>query len=198
MFSETLKALRKAAGLSQKALAEKLGVSQSAVAMWECGKNTPEYGALMKLGEVFDVSIDRLTGKLRDKELCQVPVLGYVRAGAPTLAEQEVLDYEDVCLRENEAGDYFALKIRGDSMAPRMMEGDVVIVKRQYDCENGDICVALIDGCDATVKKLIKKDMGIILMPLNPSYDPIVFPNESARSGRISVIGKVVELRAKI
>jgi repressor LexA len=79
-----------------------------------------------------------------------------------------------------------------------MMDGDIVIVKRQFDCENGDICVAMINDCETTVKKLIKKDLGIILMPLNPSYEPIVFTNDTASKNRVSILGKVVELRAKI
>lgn len=196
MLGEILKSLRRQEGMSQKKLAEALNVSQSAVAMWESGKNTPEYGTLIKLGEIFNVSIDYLTGQTRGKTLKSVPVLGYVRAGMPTEATQEVLGYEDVYLRDCDSDDYFALRIQGDSMSPRMMEGDIVIVKRQFDCENGDICVAMVNGGETTVKKLLKKDMGIILMPLNPAYDPIVFANDG--TSRVMILGKVVELRAKI
>ncbi len=196
MLGETLKSLRTRDGMSQKKLAEALSVSQSAVAMWESGKNTPEYGTLMRLGEIFNVSIDYLTGQSRGKALKSVPVLGYVRAGMPTESAQEVLGYEDVYLRDCDVDDYFLLRIRGDSMYPRMMDGDLVIVKRQYDCENGDICVAMINGGETTVKKLIKKDMGIILMPLNSAYDPIVIENSD--SSDVMILGKVTEVRGKI
>lgn len=195
-MGETLKNLRRQSAMSQKKLAEALKVSQSAVAMWESGKNTPEYGTLLKLGDIFNVSIDYLTGQLRGREPKSIPVLGYVRAGVPTEATQEVLGYEDVYIRACDADDYFALRIQGDSMSPRMLEGDVVIVKRRIDCESGDICVAMINGGETTVKKLIKKDMSIILMPLNPAYDPIVFT--SSNSSDIMILGKVVELRAKV
>lgn len=196
MLSETLKSLRKRDGMSQKALAEALNVSQSAVAMWESGKNTPEYGTLMRLGDIFNVSIDLLTGQSRGKEVKSIPVLGYVRAGMPTEAAQEVIGCEDVYLRGCDADDYFALRIQGDSMSPRMMDGDTVIVKRRFDCESGRICVAMINGGETTVKKLIKKDMSIILMPLNPAYDPIVFTSNN--SSNVMILGEVVELRARI
>jgi repressor LexA len=198
MLGDKIKSLRKRDGISQKALAQTLGVSQSTVAMWENGKNTPEYGTLMKLSEVFNVSLDDITGNSSANVLKSVPVLGYVRAGVPTEAAEEVLDYEEIYIKECDHSDYFALQIQGDSMSPRMMDGDIVIVKRQFDCENGDICVAMINDCETTVKKLIKKDLGIILMPLNPSYEPIVFTNDTASKNRVSILGKVVELRAKI
>ena len=198
MFAKRLKALRKEHCMSQQKLADLLGLGQSTIAMWEKGKNTPEYESLIKIANIFSVSIDYLAGQKASRSSHRIPVLGYVRAGVPTEAVEEVLDYEDVTLSESDAGNYFALRIKGDSMAPRMMEGDTVIVKKQSDCSSGDICVALVGSGDATVKKVIKKDKGIILMPLNACYDPLVFTSDEVEAFPVTIIGKVCELRAKI
>lgn len=197
MLGEKLKEIRKLNNTSQQQLADLLGVRQSTVAMWEKGKNSPEYSTLLKIAEIFSVSIDHLAGK-GGKSAFKIPVLGYVRAGVPTEAVEEVLDYEDVVISESELENYFALRIKGDSMSPRMMEGDTVIVKKQPDCNNGDICVALVGNGDATVKKIIKKDTSLILMPLNASYDPLVFTYKEVETVPVTIIGKVTELRAKI
>ena len=198
MLAERLKLLRKERGISQQRLADLLGLGQSTVAMWEKGKNSPAYETLINIANIFNVSIDYLAGQKTAKSPCRIPVLGYVRAGIPTEAVEEVLDYEDVTLPESDMGNYFALRIKGDSMAPRMMEGDTVIVKKQSDCASGDICVALVGSGDATVKKVIKKDTGIILMPLNAYYDPLVFTKDEVEAFPVTIIGKVTELRAKI
>lgn len=198
MLGENLKKLRKYNGISQKSLADALGVSQSTVAMWESGKNSPEHGTFLKLCEYLGVSGDALVGPPSRKSPVRVPVLGYVKAGLPGAALEEVLDYETVYLTHESAGEYFALRIKGDSMSPRMMDGDVVIVRRAAEFQNGDICVVLVGGEDATVKKVIKKDLGIILMPLNPSYEPLFFSQSEILSYPVTIIGKVTELRAKI
>lgn len=198
MFKTKLRELRKQNGYSQQKLADALDISQSTVAMWESGKNTPEYNTLLRISALFSVSIDYLTGLHTGKSPVKIPVLGYVRAGVPTEAVEEILDYEDIFLNESELGSYFALRIKGDSMAPRMMDGDTVIVKKQPSFTSGDICVALVGSGDATVKKIIKKDKGIILMPLNASYEPLIFSSSEVETIPVSIIGKVTELRAKI
>ncbi len=196
MIGDEIKALRKNNGMSQQALADSLGISQSTVAMWESGRNSPGFATLEQLSRLFGSELSPI-GRRAEKELHKIPVLGYVRAGLPSEAIENVLDYEDVYIRKTDSENYFALKIKGDSMAPRMMEGDTVIVKKDCDCENGDICVAMVGTGDATVKKLIKKDMGMILMPLNPSYEPLVFTKEEAEEKPVTILGKVVELRSR-
>ncbi|MCD8049175.1 MAG: XRE family transcriptional regulator [Clostridia bacterium] len=198
MIGEKIRSLRKEASLSQTQLASLLSVSQSTVSMWEKNNNSPEYSTLLKLCDVFGVSSDALTGTTNDKVLTRVPVLGYVRAGIPNEALENILDYEDVYLRQNDPDEYFALRIKGDSMSPRMMDGDIVTVRRTSDFQSGDVCVVLVENSDATVKKVIKKDMGILLMPFNPAYDPLVFTVDEVQKKPVTILGKVTELRAKI
>ena len=96
-----------------------------------------------------------------------------------------------------QSGDYFALRIRGDSMEPRMHEGDVVIVRKQDDAETGDVCVVMVNGDDATVKRIKKSPEGLFLIANNPAFEPMFFSNREIDELPVQVIGKVVELRAK-
>lgn len=127
----------------------------------------------------------------------KIAVLGTVVAGIPLEAVQEILDYEEISSRLASQGEFFALKIKGNSMEPKMSAGDVVIVRKQEDVDNGDIAIVLVNGDEATVKKIKKFDGGINLIPTNPEYDVITYTNEQIDKLPVRIIGKVVELRAK-
>ncbi len=127
----------------------------------------------------------------------KIPVLGYVRGGNPETAYEEVIGYEEITEDMMHSGEYFGLIVKGDSMEPRFTEGDTVIVKKQHSADSGNIVVALIGENDATIKKLIADEKGIILQPLNPAYKPKYFSREDIRSLPVTLLGKVVELRAK-
>ena len=82
-------------------------------------------------------------------------------------------------------------------MSPMLLEGDTLIIKKQDDCENGNIAVVLINGDEATVKKVVKHENGIILQPINPAYDPISFTKKEINKLPVKILGIVVELRRK-
>ena len=94
-------------------------------------------------------------------------------------------------------GEYFALKISGDSMEPKISDGDVVIVRKQSDADDGDIVIAMVNGYDAVCKRLKKYAEGIALVSNNPSYEPMYFSNKDIVEKPVSILGKVRELRAK-
>ncbi len=210
MFSIALKSLREQKGISQAKLAGILGVSQSTIGMWESGKNKPEYDNLRKLADVFQVPLDTLSGKQaapapiavdraepKQAKGVWVPVLGRIQAGYPIDAVEEVLDYEEISKVMASQGEHFALQIKGDSMEPRISQGDVVIVRKQPDVTSGDIAVVLINGTDATIKRVKKSTEGIMLIPGNPAYEPMFFSNKAIEDLPVRILGKVVELRAK-
>ena len=120
-----------------------------------------------------------------------------MRAGIPIEAVQEILDYEEITPEMAAQGEHFALQVTGNSMEPRFQEGDVVIVRRQPDVDDGNIAVVLVDGNDATVKTVRKHKNGISLVAMNPSYTPMFFTNDEILELPVSIIGKVVELRGK-
>lgn len=200
MLSEKLKTLRKRHNLTQSQLAKKLYIGQTAVSAWESGRSTPPTDKLQEIANLYGISMSELLDSTSGISATgiKIPVLGRVQAGIPTSAITEILDYEEIPADMAERGEYFGLLVRGDSMSPRILDGDVVIVRRQPDVENGEIAVVAVNGDDATVKKVRKSAMGITLIPLNPAYNTITYTNEQILSLPVEIKGKVVELRGKM
>lgn len=196
-----IKSLRISCGISQEELGKIVGVQRAAVQKWESGRTQNlKRATIQKLADYFNVSpanfIDSSPGA--ERKGVKIPVLGTVAAGMPIYAYEDVIDYEEIPEEMAETGEYFALKIKGDSMSPRILEGDVVIVKKQSDVDSGDIAIVLINREEATVKCLKKQQNGIILTAYNPDvWEPKFFSNKEIEQLPVSVIGKVVELRAK-
>lgn len=195
---QLIRELRRKNALSQAQLAAICGVSQTAVSQWENGHTVPDRDSLLALADYFGLPVEQLLGKEKqERQRFFVPVLGYVRAGLPMEAVEEILDYEEITPEMARAGEHFALAIRGDSMEPRFCENDVVIVRKQSDVSSGEVAVVLINGNDATVKKVIKNGKGLILVPMNTSYEPIYFTKNEVEELPVMILGKVVELRGK-
>lgn len=200
---DRFKELRKKAGFSQAALAKILNVHQTAISQWELGKSYPEMDTIKKMAELYNVPIDYIVGRQSCPDIppstggVWIPVLGHVAAGIPIEAVEDIEDYEEISLDTAEQGDYFALKIQGDSMEPKISNGDVVIVRKQDDCDNNDIAVVIINGGEATVKRIKKTPEGIMLIPSNQYYEPMFYSNEDIKKLPIKILGKVIELRAK-
>ena len=131
------------------------------------------------------------------KKAIRVPVLGNVAAGIPIEAIENVIDYEEISEELAHTGDFFALKIKGDSMEPRICNGDVVIVRKQNYAESGDLVIVLVNGDSATCKKLAKYPSGIRLIPFNQAYEPLFYSKEEIENKPVRIIGRVVENRQK-
>ena len=195
MFSDKLKELRQARGITQKQLAEWSGLGRSQISNYENGLRTPDWETQEILADFFNVRLDYLMD--RDTSNTRIPVLGKVVAGIPLDAVEEIIDYEEIPIEMAKNGEYFALQIKGDSMEPKFSAGDVVIVRKQEDVDNGDIAIVLVNGNEATVKKIRKFDGGINLIPTNSNYDVLTYTNAQIEQLPVRIIGKVVELRAK-
>ena len=129
----------------------------------------------------------------------KIPVLGTVVAGLPMEAIENIVDYEEITPALAAQGEFFALRIKGQSMEPRICEGDVVIVKKQEDIESGDTAIVLVNGDEATVKKVKKTEEGITLIANNIAvYSPHFYSNKEIEELPVRIIGKVVELRGKL
>lgn len=127
-------------------------------------------------------------------QLIKIPVVGTVAAGEPILAQENIIDYEELPANEFKDGNYFGLKIKGNSMFPRILENDVVIIRQQTTAETGQIAVVLINGDEATVKQIKKMNSGIMLIPFNNKYEPIFFTNEEIEQKPVKIIGIVKRL----
>ena len=205
-MTNLLKERRLELGLTMLQVANAVGVSEATVSRWESGNianmRRDRIAKLAKVLQLRPSAIMGLDGDADEEKLVitsgvKIPVLGYVRAGIPIEAVEDIIDYEEIPQKMANNGDYFALSIKGDSMEPKISEGDVVIVRKQSYVENGETAVVLINGSDATVKKFYKTDSGIKLVSTNPTYDPFFFTPDEVMKLPVTVIGKVVELRAK-
>ena len=192
-----IKEYRRARGLTAKQLAERVGVAESTMSLYENGKREPDFGTLLRICAELDASVDVLLGAENAQTGVKIPVYGAVAAGVPIAAITDIEDYEEISEGMAATGEYAALRIRGDSMEPRMTEGDVVILRVQDDVESGDVAVVLVDGEEATCKRVMKTDEGLMLVSTNPKYAPMFYPNRELAAGRVRIFGKVVELRAK-
>lgn len=200
-FRDRLIKLRKELNLTQEELAQKIGYTRTAISAWEIGRNEPSNTDTIKLAEYFGVSTDYLLGKSDNRNsdipVSKIPILGTVKAGYDWLAEENIVDY--ITLKENmpNVGEYYALRITGDSMLPLLAEGDLVIVHDQDDVESGQTAVVLINGEEATVKKVVKTKDGIELHAMNPYYPVKKFTFEDMQKIPVKIIGRVKEAKIK-
>lgn len=129
----------------------------------------------------------------------QIPLLGKVPAGVPIEAIEDIIGYEDIPYKWIKNGSkYFALKVDGDSMYPDYHTGDTIIIKQQPDYESGDDCVVMVNGDDATFKRVIKQEKNIILKPLNNEYEPYLFNEYDILTKPVRIVGVAVEVRRKL
>ncbi len=205
MFSERLKAARKSKKLSQAEISRRLGVTQQAVGKWETGRSTPDPGTVARLAEILDTTADALLG-LHQPEFTDrkeqfasygespIPVVGTVRAGYGALAFEEDYGTEYACVKDPSS--YFYLVVKGDSMEPRISDGDLALVHRQSTLENGELGV-MVYGTDGegTLKKYIRRGNAVVLHPFNPDYEDLVIKGEDL--DHLYIAGKVVETKTK-
>lgn len=196
-----LKELRQKQGISQKDFAALIGIPANTYNQWENGKRQPDNETMLKLAEYFNVSVDYLLGRddeptsVPRRKGVRIPVLGYVPAGIPLEAVEDILDYEEISPEMARNGEHFALKIKGDSMIPDIKNGDIVIIRIQPDVESGEIAIVKVNGDEATCKRVVKHKTGISIVANNPNYEPVFFTNKEIEELPVTVVGKVVELR---
>ena len=126
-------------------------------------------------------------------------MLGSIPAGVPIEAVEDIEDWEDLPESMFKGGaEYFALKVKGDSMFPKYEDGDVLILRRQDSCESGQDCAVMVNGGEASFKRIRLSEHGVTLQPLNPKYDPLFFTNQEVINLPVRILGVVVELRRTI
>ena len=201
MFGDNLKRVRTSRNISQAALARMLSVSQQTIGSWEVNRTSPSPDTIVRIAKVLRVSANYLLGAdPHERRVLRIPVLGHIPAGIPIEAVEDVLDYEEAPFDWGAGGrEYFALKIKGDSMSPEYMNGDVVIFVASDDCQSGDDCAVIINGEDATFKKVIKHVDGIVLQPINTAaHMPTFYSNSEIRDLPVRVIGVAEEIRRRL
>ena len=204
IFADKLILLRKKAGWSQEELADQMNVTRQSVSKWEGAQSVPDLEKMLRLSELFGVSTDYLLGcapapitsavaAADGPREFPIPIIGTVRAGFGAFAFEE--DYGEEYARVKDPGSYFYLLVKGDSMEPRISDGDLALVHRQPTLENGDLGVVIFGEGEGTLKKFIRRGNTIILQPFNNVYAPQIIMGEDLE--HLYIAGKVVETRAR-
>ena len=190
-MAERIKERRLQMAYTQEELAQKLGLQKSAIAKYENGRvENIKRSVIADMANILECSPSYLMGwdePTPSRKGVIINVLGRVAAGIPLEAIEDIIDTEEISEEMAKTGEFFGLQINGDSMEPKFSKGDVVIVRKQNDAESGDIVIAMVNGDDATCKRLKKYQEGIALISTNPAYDPIYFSNKEIEIGRAHV-----------
>ncbi len=202
---KNIKRLREEKGMSQDTLAKLTGYTdRSSITKIEKGQVDLQQSKIELFAKALGTTARELVGwenkPLTEKKKTGViiNVLGSVAAGIPISAVEDIIDEEEVTEDMARQGNLFGLRIKGHSMEPNICDGDTVIVKEQPDAENGETIVVLINGDEATCKKLYKYDDGSIrLVPNNPAYEPKLYTLTEISTLPVTIVGKVIELRRK-
>ena len=149
--------------------------------------------------DLTNITIDNARYIETTTKTVKIPILGKVPAGVPIEAIQDIIGYEEIPASMLRGGNnYFSLKIDGDSMYPDYKTGDILIIKQQNDCNSGDDCIVMVNGDDATFKRVIKQEKSIILKPLNNNYEPYYFDEYEILTKPVKIVGVAVEVRRKL
>jgi len=194
-----LKNRRLELNLTLEEVGNAVGVSKSTVMKWETGyiENMKKdkiavLAKALRVSPLFIMGVEDELEKYNNSVL--IPVYGSIPAGLPLEAVQDIQSYEEIpvnWLKGNKK--YIALKVVGDSMYPKYLENDIVIILLQQDCESGKDCAVYVDGYDVTLKKVNISENGIRLTPININYLPKTYELDN-----VIILGIVVEIRRKV
>lgn len=196
-LGKRLKDLRKTSGKTQSELAKQLFVTASSIGMYERDERTPSNEILKRYAKLFKVTTDYLLGNntpVQGQDYVRIKVYGSIPAGIPIEAIEDISDTEDLSyLKFDKNKEYLGLKVDGDSMFPKYIDGDTVIIEKTHDCESGTDAAVYVNGYDATLKTVIKNPNGTItLKPINPNYAPRTYcPGDDL----VRILGVVKEIR---
>ena len=211
-----IKQFREQKNITQDELAEELGTTRQAVSRYENGDRGVNQFLLFQLAKYFNKSIDDFFPPVHfdngtymkpiidDDNMVQIPVLGTIKAGIAIEAQQDILEYIEIPKTWIRGGkQFYGLKISGDSMFPKYQENDIVVFEdsHEYDMEsarNKD-CAVMVNGDDATFKKVLLSDDGITLVPYNTgAYDIKMYSKEDIVNKPIRIIGVAREKRTRV
>lgn len=197
IISYNLKKLMGEFNLKQNELAKIAGVSESAAGKWVLGKSTPRMGAIQKIADHFNlpksyILEEKPTNLIEvNQRTIRIPVLGEIACGVPILVEENYEDYRTTLAETLPAGNIIYLRARGDSMSPTIPDGAMVMVREQPEVESGEIAAIMVDGSTrATLKRIKMQGNMMILMPDNPTHEPIFVTKDYP----VQIIGKAVRM----
>lgn len=206
VFAKNLKYYMNLYKKSRNDIVDALGFSYTTFTSWETGVNYPRIDKIEMLANYFNISkADLIEDKYKDNSTpprtkgIRIPILGRVVAGVPLEAIEDIEGYEEITPEMASKGEYFALRVRGKSMEPFMLDGDIVIVRKQEAADSGDIVIVLVNGDEATVKEIKIHEDGLMLIGKNVAvYSPHFYNQKQIEELPVQIIGKVVEVRRSL
>lgn len=206
VFSENLRKYMALYEKNRNDICNDLGFAYTTFTSWETGVNYPRIDKIEMLANYFGIEkSDLIENKSQEQSTSRhakgvrIPVIGRVAAGIPIEAIEDIDEWEEISESMAKAGEYFALRIQGDSMLPEIRQGDIAIVRKQPCVESGEIAIVLVNGNDATCKKIQKQENGITLIGYNTAvYSPTFYTRKQIEDLPVCVLGKVIELRRKL
>ena len=200
MLGDNIKRICKEKGIRQKELAEQLAVAKTTVSMWITNQRVPDIDTIKKIATILQVSVNELIDaptpnavRVEQDSVRMIPVFENVSAGFGAFAQDSVVDYIPLYIpNASEAAETICVRVCGDSMHPKIEDGDLVQVHKQETAENGDI-VVILDGSEAYVKRFLRTPHGVVLESVNPAYAPMRYTREESNDLRIvGVVKRIV------
>lgn len=204
-IGERIRKRRNELGLSADKIAEIIGKNRATIYRYESDEIENFSPSILEpLAKALQTTPGYLMGWESEEKAIEImntapgmvliPIFGSVQAGYPLEAIEDIdgevaIPAEWIKASKHE---YFALRVKGDSMRPKYLNGDVVVIHVQPDCENGQDCIVFVNGEDATFKKVIKGDKYITLQPYNAEYEPRTFVGREMND--IRILGVVKQL----
>lgn len=209
-IGQRIKELRLGHNMTGSELGLKLNITRNAVSQWETDKRVPTSSMLAQIAKLFNVTTDYLLGREpipndTKSEInyaipltsgVRIPVLGSIVAGIPNTAVTEYDEWIEISQSLAMRGEYFALRIKGDSMEPTLFDSDIVVIRQQPDVEDGEIAAVSIAGNEATIKRIYHRSDGIDIVGDNVRAFPRMFySNHDIATLPVRIMGKAVEVR---
>ena len=194
---EIWRSRKKELGLTNKQIAEKANLPLRTVEQIMCGTvKSPRLDSVEAIERALGIN-EKIPLAKQGGRGVKIPVYGEIAAGLPIEAVEDIIDFEEITPEMAASGEYIALSVRGDSMAPRILEGDVVIIRRQETIESGEVAAVMVNGNSATLKRVRYADNGLWLLGNNPSFQPIFYTKQECATLPVRILGKMVEFRGK-
>ena len=178
------------------------GIAASTLSDWKNGRSAPKADKIRILAQYFGVSTDYMLGGSRAElgsslDSARIPIIGEIRAGSPIITNESILGYEHADVEDRD--EYFYLRVQGDSMKNiGMIDGSLVLFRKQQYAEDGEIVACLVGGDSATVKRFRRAKKTIYLMPENEDYQPIKLTTDDFESGEARILGVACEIKIKL
>ncbi len=181
-------------------VSKETGISATTFTDWKNGRSTPKIDKLKRIADYFGVSLEYMMGAKEAPSQTggtRVAIIGEIRAGSPIITDQTLLGYENADVSDTE--EYFYLKVCGDSMKNiGMVDGSLVLFRKQQYADDGDIVACLVGGDSATVKRFRRSKKNIYLLPENEEYSPIRLTTDDFESGEARILGVAREVKIKL